>query len=53
MNMGCTSKVEENGKDGIAARFTEKYCQYVMVTGGVEFVGSHIAEGLLKEGGCV
>ena len=54
MNMGCTSKVEENVKDGIAARFTEKYWQCVMVTGWVVFVGSHIAEGLVpKEGSCV
>mmetsp|Transcript_30481 Transcript_30481/g.46161 ORF Transcript_30481/g.46161 Transcript_30481/m.46161 type:complete len:362 (+) Transcript_30481:50-1135(+) len=32
------------------ARYTEEYCRCVMVTGGVGFVGSHIAEALLREG---
>jgi len=30
--------------------YTEEYARCVMVTGGVGFVGSHIAEALLKEG---
>ena len=30
--------------------YTEEYCKCVMVTGGVGFVGSHIAEALLREG---
>jgi len=31
-------------------RCTEEYCKCVLITGGVGFVGSHIAEALLKEG---
>jgi len=30
--------------------FTEEYCKSVLVTGGVGFVGSHIAEALLRSG---
>ena len=39
---------ESNDRPG--ANYTEEYCKCVMVTGGVGFVGSHIAEALLKEG---
>ena len=31
-------------------RYTEEYCQCVLVTGGVGFVGSHVTEALLHEG---
>ena len=34
----------------VSIDFTEDYCKCVFVTGGVGFVGSHIAEALLKEG---
>ena len=34
----------------IKENYTEEYCECVMVTGGVGFVGSHIAEALLREG---
>lgn len=37
-------------KEDIYHGYTEEYCECVMVTGGVGFVGSHIAEALLKEG---
>ena len=44
-------KLTESSKQtGDSFGYTETYCRCVMVTGGVGFVGSHIAEALLKEG---
>lgn len=33
-----------------SSTFTKEYCHCVLVTGDVGFVGSHVAETLLKEG---
>lgn len=35
---------------GATERYTEQYAACVLLTGGVGFIGSHIAEALLKEG---
>jgi len=40
----------QRSNDTCQPRYTEEYSKCVMVTGGVGFVGSHIVEGLLKEG---
>mmetsp|Transcript_3780 Transcript_3780/g.5773 ORF Transcript_3780/g.5773 Transcript_3780/m.5773 type:complete len:393 (-) Transcript_3780:119-1297(-) len=45
-----THDVNEEALSQGEARYTEEYCKCVMVTGGVGFVGSHMAEALLKDG---
>ena len=42
-------KEHQSRFNNVNAFYTEEYCRCVLVTGSVGFVGSHIAEALLKE----